>query len=250
MAGHSKWSNIKHRKSKQDAQKGKIFTKLAREIIIAAKEGGGDPEGNFKLRIAIEKAKSNNLPNENIARAIQKGVGGGDESNYETIVYEGYGPGGVAVMLDIMTDNRNRTAGDIRHIFSKNGGNMGETGCVSWMFDRKGYLALERDKYSGSDDDLLLIGLESGAEDIKTEDGLIEVFTSPDDFMDVKKALEEQGLEFDEAELSMIPQNTVLVEEPDQAKNLIKLIDAFEDHDDVQNVYANFNIPDKIMENL
>ena len=226
MAGHSKWSNIKHRKSKQDAQKAKIFTKLARELIVAAKEGGGDPEANFKLRIAIDKAKANNLPNENIARAIQKGVGGGDDSNYETIVYEGYGPGGVAVMLDIMTDNRNRTAGDIRHIFSKNGGNMGETGCVSWMFERKGYLSLERDKFSGNDDDLLLIGLESGAEDIKIEDGLIEVFTSPDDFMDVKKALEEQGLEFDEAELSMIPQNTVLVEDIDQ--KLIKLIDAFE----------------------
>lgn len=250
MAGHSKWANIKHRKSKQDAQKGKIFTKLAREIIVAAKEGGGDPEGNFKLRIAIEKAKANNLPNENIARAIQKGVGGDDDSNYETIVYEGYGPGGVAVMLDIMTDNRNRTAGDIRYIFSKNGGNMGETGCVSWMFDRKGYLSLERDKFSGDDDDLFLIGLECGAEDIKIEDDMVEIYTSPDDFMDVKKVLENQGLEFEEAELSMIPQNIVLIEDAEQAKKLVKLIDAFEEHDDVQNVYANFNIPDEIIENL
>jgi len=156
MAGHSKWANIKHRKSKQDAIKGKIFTKLAREIIVAAKQGGGDPDANFRLRIAIEKAKANNMPNENINRAIQKGIGGNEAENYEEIVYEGYGPGGVAITLKIMTDNRNRTAGEIRHLFSKNGGNMGETGCVSWMFDRKGYLAVDRESVDLTEDEILL----------------------------------------------------------------------------------------------
>jgi len=250
MSGHSKWSTIKHKKAKIDAQKGKIFTKLAREIIVAAKQGGGDPDGNFRLRIAVDKAKAANMPNDNINRAIQKGVGGGEGDNYEEIIYEGYGPAGVAVMLDIMTDNRNRTAGDIRHIFSKNGGNMGETGCVSWMFDRKGYLAIDRESLQMDEDELLLLGLEAGAEDIKIEDDGIEVFTAPDDFEDVKNNLEEQGIKFAEAEISMVPQNTIDVTDIEQVKKLMKLIDYLEEHDDVQNVYANYNIPDEIMEQI
>lgn len=247
MAGHSKWANIKHRKGKQDAQKGKIFTKLAREIIVAAREGGGDPAGNFRLRIAIQKAKEANMPNDNINRAIQKGVGGGEGENYEEVVYEGYGPGGVAITLNIMTNNRNRTAGEIRHLFSKYGGNMGETGCVSWMFDNKGYLMLKADDLTVSEDDLLIYSLESGAEDIKIEDGLVEIFTDPSDFEGVKAALEEHNINFEQAEITMIPQNTVEVTDIEQAKKLIRLMDAFEDHDDVQNVYANFNIDDDIL---
>ncbi|MDK2823837.1 MAG: hypothetical protein PWQ67_2356 [Clostridia bacterium] len=250
MAGHSKWANIKHRKSKQDAQKGKMFTKLAREIIVAAKQGGGDPNGNFRLRIAIEKAKSANMPNENINRAIQKGVGGGEGDNYEEVVYEGYGPGGVAITLNIMTDNRNRTAGDIRHLFSKYGGNMGETGCVSWMFNKKGYLTINKENLDINEDDLLLVGLEVGAEDIKVEDDIIEIITNPDDFEEVKTNLEQQGIQFAEAEISMIPQNTVEINDLEQAKKLMKLMDAFEEHDDVQNVYANYDIPDEIMDQL
>lgn len=250
MAGHSKWANIKHRKTKQDAQKGKIFTKLAREIIVAAREGGGDPAGNFRLRIAIEKAKEANLPNDNINRAIQKGIGGSDGDNYEEVVYEGYGPGGVAITLNIMTDNRNRTAGDIRYLFSKNGGNMGETGCVSWMFDKKGFLMFKAEDMEISDDELLLLGLEAGAEDIKIEDGIIEIITSPMEFEQVKDNLENQNIEFEQAEITMIPQNTVDITDIEQAKKLIKLMDAFEDHDDVQNVYANFNIDDELLEKL
>lgn len=247
MAGHSKWANIKHRKTKQDAQKGKIFTKMAREIIVAARHGGGDPAGNFRLRIAIEKAKEANLPNDNINRAIQKGIGGGDSENYEEVVYEGYGPGGVAITLNIMTDNRNRTAGDIRYLFSKHGGNMGETGCVSWMFDKKGYLMLKKEGLDLSDDEILLIGLESEAEDIKIEDDIIEIFTSIEDFEKVKSNLEKHKFHFEQAEIAMIPQNTVEITDLELAKKLIKLMDAFEEHDDVQNVYANFNIDDDIL---
>lgn len=250
MAGHSKWANIKHRKAKQDAQKGKVFTKLAREIIVAAKQGGADPDANFRLRIAVDKAKAANMPNDNINRAIQKGVGGGEADNYEEVVYEGYGPGGVAVTLNIMTDNRNRTAGEIRHLFSKNGGNMGETGCVSWMFDRKGYLTIDKENVNFNEDEMLLIGLEAGAEDIKIEDDIIEVYTAPEDFEKVKNNLEQRGIKFSDAEISMIPQNTVEVTDLEQAKKILRLMDALEEHDDVQNLYANFNISDKIIEQL
>ncbi|SMB95741.1 DNA-binding regulatory protein, YebC/PmpR family [Desulfonispora thiosulfatigenes DSM 11270] len=248
MAGHSKWANIKHRKTKQDAQKGKIFTKLAREIIVAAKQGGGDPDGNFRLRIAVDKAKINNMPNDNIKRAIQKGIGSNDGDNYEEVTYEGYGPGGVAITLDIMTDNRNRTAGDIRYLFSKNGGNMGETGCVSYMFDRKGYLLIESPEMS--EDELMLMALEAGAEDINYDAEAVEIYTDPDNFELVKGELEKGGIEFTQAEVTLVPQNTVEVTDQDQAKKLIKLIDAFEEHDDVQGVFSNADIPDEIMEQL
>ncbi|QNB45280.1 YebC/PmpR family DNA-binding transcriptional regulator [Thermanaerosceptrum fracticalcis] len=250
MSGHSKWANIKHRKGKQDALKGKLFTKLGRELIVAAKMGGANPEANFRLKIAIQKAKAANMPNDNINRAIQRGAGGQDSNNYEELVYEGYGPGGVAVMINVLTDNRNRTAGEIRHIFSKNGGNMGETGCVGWMFEKKGVLVLEPAKTNLSEDDLILLVVDKGAEDIKFEEEEVQIITAPEEFQAVKEALEKEGLSFTRAELAMIPQNTVEIKDLDQAKLLLRMMDYLEEHDDVQDVYANFDIPDDIMEQL
>lgn len=251
MAGHSKWANIKHRKGRQDAIKGKVFTKMGRELIIAAKTGGANPETNFRLKIAIQKAKAANMPNDNIQRAIQRGAGGQDSANFEELTYEGYGPGGVAVMLSILTDNRNRTAGEIRHIFSKNGGNMGETGCVGWMFKQRGVLTLKKEDVKISDDDLILLALEQGAEDIKTEEGeLIEIFTRPEDFQAVKEALEQEGLSFEEAQIAMTPQTTAEVKDLEQARLLLRMMDYLEEHDDVQDIYTNFDIPDEVMEQL
>lgn len=248
MAGHNKWSTIKHKKAKADAQKGKIFTKLAREIIVATKHGGGDPETNFRLRVAIDKARSNNMPNDNIKRAIQKGLGDADGDNYEEVIYEGYGPGGTAMMLDILTDNRNRTAGDIRHIFSKNGGNMGETGCVSWMFERKGYLTIESPELN--EDDLMLLVLEAGSEDMDYSDDFVEIYTSAENFEEVQAFLKKKGIEFKDSEVTMIPQNTVEVTNLEQAQKIMNLIDALENHDDVQNVYSNVDISDDIVNEL
>jgi YebC/PmpR family DNA-binding regulatory protein len=252
MAGHSKWANIKHKKGKADALKGKVFTKLGRELIVAVKMGGGpNPDANFRLKIAIQKAKAANMPNDNIQRAIQKAAGEQDANNYEELVYEGYGPGGVAIMISILTDNRNRTAGDIRHIFAKNGGNMGETGCVSWMFKQKGVLTIEKETLSLSEDDLLLLALDKGAEDVKTDDeDVIEIFTDPADFQSVKEGLEEEGIEFSSAEISMIPDTTVEVADPEQARLLVRLMDYLEEHDDVQNTYTNFDISEEILEQL
>ena len=251
MSGHSKWANIKHRKGRQDAIKGKIFTKMGRELIIAAKMGGPNPEANFRLKIAIQKAKAANMPNENIQRAIQRGAGGLDSANYEELTYEGYGPGGVAVMLSILTDNRNRTAGEIRHIFSKNGGNLGETGCVGWMFKQRGVLTLKKEELKISGDDLILLALDKGAEDIKSEDGeLIEIITMPEDFQAVKEALEQEGLSFEDAQIAMVPLTTVEVKDPEQARLLLRMMDYLEEHDDVQDVYTNFDIPDDIIEQV
>lgn len=251
MAGHSKWANIKRTKGKNDAARGKMFTKLAREIIVATKMGGPNPEGNFRLKTAIQNARAANMPNDNIQRAIQKGTGGPDSDNLEELVYEGYGPGGVAIMLSILTDNRNRTAGEIRHIFSKNEGNLGETGCVSWMFKQKGVLILEKEKLTMDEDDLLLLALDKGAEDIKSEDEeIIEIYTAPEDFQAVKEALEEEGLEFSQAEISMIPENTVVVNDLEQAKLLMRMMDYLDEHDDVQQSYTNFDIAEEIMEQL
>ena len=249
MAGHSKWSNIKHKKERSDAQKGKIFTKLGRELAVAVKQGGSDPSINSRLRDAIAKARSFNMPNDTISRSIKRAAGELDNVNYEEITYEGYGPGGVAVIVEAVTDNRNRTAGEMRYIFDRAGGSLGESGCVAWMFDRKGLLVVEKD-IPLTEDDLMMEALEAGAEDIETLDDVYEIYTDPASFSSVREALEAKGLKFVSAGIEMIPQNTVLVEDIDQAKKLIKLIDAFEDHDDVQNVYANFNIPDEIMENL
>ncbi|HHZ17192.1 MAG TPA: YebC/PmpR family DNA-binding transcriptional regulator [Peptococcaceae bacterium] len=252
MAGHSKWANIKHKKGKQDALKGQLFTKLGRELMVAVKMGGGsNPEANFRLKIAIQKAKAANMPNDNIQRAIQKAAGDQDANNYEELFYEGYGPGGVAIMLSVLTDNRNRTAGDIRHLFSKYGGNLGETGCVSWMFKERGVLVLEREKLSQSEDDIILLALDNGADDVKTDDPeVIEIYTEPADFQSVKEGLETDGLEFSSAEISMIPDTTVEVTDLEQAKQLMRLMDYLENHDDVQNTYSNFDIPDEIMEQL
>lgn len=249
MAGHSKWANIKHKKARVDAQKGKIFTKLAREIIVAAREGGGDPDANFALRLVMQKAREANMPNENIMRAVKRGTGELGGGNFESLFYEGYGPGGVALMLDINTDNRNRTAGDIRHLLSKHNGSLGESGCVSWMFKRKGYISLERTE--GLDvDALILLALEAGAEDILEEEDIIEVTSAPEDMETVKEALENAGLKVALSEIAMLPETEVKVLDTEAAEKLLKLVDALEEHDDVQNVYTNFDIPNDILEQM
>lgn len=240
MSGHSKWSTIKRKKAKVDAQRGKVFTRLSKEIIMAAKAGGGDPEGNMRLKTAIQKAKEANIPNENIQRAIMKGTGELGGGNFEEIVYEGYGPGGVAVMMEILTDNRNRTAGEIRHLFSRYGGNLGETGCVSWMFDKKGLIMV--DKASGAnEDDLLLAVLEAGAEDMKVEEDSFEIYTEPESLESVRENLAAQGCVIADAEITMLPQTSVNLA-GNEAEQMLKLMDSLEDHDDVQEVYANFDI--------
>jgi len=243
MSGHSKWSTIKRKKARVDAQKGKIFTRLAREIMVAARQGGGDPESNARLKAAIQRAKEANLPGENITRAIQKGTGELGGENYEEVVYEGYGPGGVAVLLEIMTDNRNRTAGEIRHIFARNGGSLGESGCVAWMFQKKGLIGVDKSAGGPEEDELMLAALEAGAEDFKDEGDLYEVTTSPADLPAVKEALEKTGAVLQYAEVTMVPQSTVRVEGKD-AEQVLKLMDMLEEHDDVQNVYANFELED------
>lgn len=246
MSGHSKWANIKHKKGKMDALRAKITTKIGREITVAARMGGGDPTGNMRLKLALQKAKENNIPKDNIQRAIQKGLGALDGSNYEELVYEGYGPAGVAVLVEIMTDNRNRTAADIRHLFSKNGGNMGEAGCVGWMFNKKGLLIV--DKTAAIDEEeLMMLVLEAGAEDMKTEDDAYEITTEPAMFEAVQQALENANIATSTAEITMIPDTTVALEGDDAVK-MMKLMDALEEHDDVQEVYANFDIPEDMME--
>ncbi len=238
MAGHSKWKNIQNRKNAQDAKRGKIFQKLAKEIYVAAKSGGGDPDTNPSLRLVIDKAKSANMPNDNIKRAVDKAAGNQDGENYEDIIYEGYGPGGAAVMVLCLTDNKNRTASNVRHAFTKNGGNLGESGCVSYMFDRKGYLVIERDGLDIEEDDLLLQAIEAGAEDMETNEEVFEIYTEPENFMDVKESLEGEGFEFASAEVTMVPQTEAELDEEQQEK-LEKLIDMLEDDDDVQDVYHN-----------
>ncbi len=244
MSGHSKWATTKHKKAATDAKRGKIFTKLAKEITVAAKLGGGDPSGNPRLRTAIAKAKAVSLPAENIKRAIQKGTGELPGVSYEEVMYEGYGPGGVAVIVDVMTDNRNRTVSEIRNIFSKAGGNMGEAGCVAWMFHKKGYLVINHAKVD--EDKLMTLALEAGAEDMQTEDENFVVTTPPNDFEKVKKALEDGGVVPDVAEITMIPQTYVKLDGK-EAQQMLRLVETLEDNDDVQNVYANFDIPDEII---
>ncbi len=247
VSGHNKWTNIKQKKGKEDAKRGRIFTKYSKEIIVAVKTGGSDPAMNMRLKTAVEKAKASNMPNDTIDRAIKKGAGELDGVNYEEFNYEGYGPGGVAVYLDIMTDNRNRTAGDIRHIFSKNGGSLGETGCVGWMFDKKGLITIPKDGMT--EDELMLYALEAGAEDVVDEVESFEVYTDFGDLQDVRKGLEDEGLHVATSELTMVPQNTVAIEGK-QVEQFLKLIDALEDHDDVQNVYSNADISDEEMERI
>jgi YebC/PmpR family DNA-binding regulatory protein len=238
MAGHSKWANIKHKKERSDAKRGKIFTKIGREIYVAVKQGGPDPEGNSKLRDVIAKAKAANMPNDNIARSIKKASGAASGENFEEMVYEGYGPSGVAVIVEAMTDNKNRTASDIRHIFDKYGGNLGTSGCVSYMFDRKGVIIIE--KKEGTDEDTVLMSaLEAGADDVITEDEFFEILTTVNDFSHVREELEKEEYEFMEAQLQMIPQTMVTLDEK-RASTMEKLIDMLEDNDDVQNIYHNW----------
>ncbi len=248
MSGHSKWSTIKRKKGAIDAKRGKVFTRLIKEITVAARSGGGDPDGNPRLRTAISSAKSENMPKDNIARAIKKGTGEIAGEVYEEILYEGYGPGGVAVLVDCMTDNRNRTVADIRHYFVKSNGNLGESGCVAWMFENKGLIVVDKEKVS--EEELMDLAIEAGADDVLEEETEFQVTTTPEDFDAVRESLEQSGIAFLDASLSMIPKNTVEVTEEKPAKALLKLLESLEDHDDVQNVHANFDIDDELMEQL
>jgi YebC/PmpR family DNA-binding regulatory protein len=240
MAGHSKWKNIQRRKNAQDAKRGKLFMKLAKEIYVAAKMGGGDPSSNSSLRLVIEKAKAANMPNENIERAIKKATGNQEHTNYEEIKYEGYGPGGVAVMVTCLTDNKNRTASNVRVAFSKNGGNLGETGCVSYLFDRKGLLVIAREELNIDEDEMLLQAIEAGADEMETTEDSFEIYTSPENFEEVKNALAAQGFTFASAEITMIPKTYTTLTGDDLTK-MLRLIDMLEDDDDVQEVYHNLD---------
>ncbi|MBW2028795.1 MAG: YebC/PmpR family DNA-binding transcriptional regulator [Deltaproteobacteria bacterium] len=245
MSGHSKWASIRHKKGAVDAKRGKIFSKLNKEITVAARLGGGDPTGNPRLRAAIQAAKAQNMPKENIERAIKKGTGELEGTAYEEVNYEGYGPGGVAMLIDCLTDNKKRTVADIKHLFDRHGGNLGEPGCVAWMFQKKGLILVEKDKVD--EESLLDLALEAGAEDVKEGKAEFEVITDPAVFDSVKKAFDENGVSFSLAEISMIPQNTVKVEGK-KATQMLNLLEALEDNDDVNHVYANFDIPDEVME--
>ena len=244
MSGHSKWANIKHKKGKADAERGKIFTKIGREIAIAVRDGGGDPATNGKLRDVIAKAKANNMPNDNIQRSIKKASGELSNVTYEQITYEGYAPGGVAVIVDTITDNRNRTVSDVRHCFAKNGGNLGNSGSVAFMFDEKGVLVVER-KPGMDEDEMMMLALDAGAEDMKADEDAFEIYTSPADFSAVREALEQQGLTFLSAEVDKIPQNTVAIDDPEVLKSIQKLLEMLDDNDDVQNVFHNAELPEE-----
>lgn len=248
MAGHSKWAGIKHKKAAVDAKRGKIFTKLIREITVAARMGGGDPEANPRLRTAIANAKAANMPNENIDRAVKKGTGALPGESYEAVVYEGYGPGGVAVMIEALTDNKNRTVAEIRSVFTKVGGQLGENGCVAWMFQKKGYILAAKE--AGGEEELMEAALEAGAEDFVASDDSYEVTTSPDFFEQTRSALEARGVPLAAAEVTMIPSVTVAVSSEGEAAKLLKMMNALEDLDDVQKVYANFDIPDQVMKKV
>ena len=244
MSGHSKWHNIQAKKGKADAQRGAVFTKIGREIAIAVREGGANPESNGKLRDIIAKAKANNMPNDNIQRSIKKASGELSNVVYEEITYEGYAPGGVAVIVDTISDNRNRTASDVRHCFAKYGGNLGTTGSVGFMFDERGVLVVEREP--GSDEDeMMMIALDAGAEDVKVDDDVFEILTAPNDFSTVRENLEKQGYTFLSAEVQKIPQNTVSVTDPDTVLKIQKMLELLEENDDVQNVFHNADLPDE-----
>ena len=244
MSGHSKWHNIQAKKGKADAHRGAVFTKIGREIAIAVREGGANPESNGKLRDIIAKAKANNMPNDNIQRSIKKASGELSNVVYEEITYEGYAPGGVAVIVDTISDNRNRTASDVRHCFAKYGGNLGTTGSVGFMFDERGVLVVEREP--GTDEDeMMMTALDAGAEDVKVEEEVYEILTAPNDFSTVRENLEKQGFTFLSAEVQKIPQNTVEVTDPDTILKIQKMLDLLEENDDVQNVFHNADLPDE-----
>jgi YebC/PmpR family DNA-binding regulatory protein len=239
MSGHSKWATIKRKKAKTDAQRGKVFTRIIKEIIVAARHGGGDETSNSRLRTAVAAAKTANMPVANIERAIKKGTGELEGASYEEVTYEGYGPGGAAILMEVVTDNKNRTVADIRHHLSKHGGNLGESGCVAWMFEKKGVIQINAEGVE--EDDLMMLVLDSGAEDMKLEEGVFEIVTDPDNFETVSEAIKENGITWESAEITMVPKNTVKVE-GSQAERLLKLMDILEDHDDIQKVYSNFDI--------
>ena len=247
MSGHSKWSSIKHKKGAADAKRGQLFTKLTRALIVAAKDGGPDPASNLALQNAIEKARAASMPKDNIERAIARGSGtGADAAAYEQISYEGYGPGGVAVYVDVLTDNRNRTAGDVRHIFARHDGNLAESGAVAWLFERKGIVLVDRD--STDEDELTLAAADAGAEDVADEGSSFEVTCAPEDLQAVREGLEAAGIAVTDAEVTMLPKTTVAVEDETVARKVLKLIDGLEENDDVQDVYANFDIPERVLE--
>ena len=247
MAGHSKWANIKHRKAAVDAKRGKAFTKLIRELTVAAKEGGGDPDANPRLRTAINAAKGSNMPNDTIDRAIKRGTGDIEGVVYEEVYYEGYGPGGSAVYVQALTDNKNRTVAEVRRLFTKSGGNLGESGCVSWIFDMKGRISFKGE--SATEEQLFETAIDAGAEDVFTEDSDLVVVTETEDFEQVKTALKDAGLEYENAEVTMIPKNNVKIDGKD-AEHMIRLMESLEESDDVQNVYANFDISEELLEAL
>ncbi len=247
MSGHSKWSSIKHKKGAADAKRGKLFSKLSRAIIVAAKEGGGDPTNNLALQNAVEKARSYSMPKDNIDRAIAKGSGAdADASSFETVVYEGYGPEGVAVIVEALTDNRNRTASDVRHAFSKHGGSLGATGAVAWQFERRGVVVVPADGVD--EDELFLAAAEAGAEDVDLDGSVFQVTSHPESLAAVREAIGAEGFTIDSAELMMVPKTTVAIDDESKAKQVMRLIDTLEDNDDVQEVYANFDIPEQVLE--
>jgi len=248
MSGHSKWSTIKRKKGAVDAKRGKIFGKLTKEIAVAARLGGGDPEGNPRLRAAMLAARAENMPKDNILKALRKGTGEGGGASLEEVILEGYGPAGVALMVESLTDNKNRTISDVRHLLSKYGGNLGEPGCVAWMFDKKGVIVLDREGVK--EDELLEAALDCGADDLQSDESQFEVLTDPTRFMEVKEALEARGFKPILAQLQLHPKSTVRIDEEKPAQQVLKLVEMLEDHDDVNNVFANFDIPDRLLEAL
>ena len=248
MSGHSKWHSIRHKKGATDAKRGKIFSRLNKELMVAARMGGGDPSANPRLRQAIAAAKSENMPKDNIERAIKKGTGELEGVNYEEYMYEGYAPGGVALLIEVMTDNKNRAAADIRYVFNKRGGSLGEAGCVAWMFEKKGLIIFDQNQVA--EDEVLEVALEAGADDVITTEDQYEVHTELAAFESVKQAFDDQELRYTMAEITMMPQNTVNIDDESVAAQVLKLMEAIEDADDVQKVYANFDIPDKILQRI
>jgi YebC/PmpR family DNA-binding regulatory protein len=249
VSGHSKWSSIKHKKGAADAKRGKLFSKLTRAIIVAAKDGGPDPAGNLALQNAIEKARAASMPKDNIDRAIAKGSGtDSDSAAYETVVYEGYGPAGVAVIVETLTDNRNRTAGEVRHIFAKNDGNLGTSGAVAWLFERRGLVLVPAD--GADEDELTLAAAEGGADDVSLDGSSFQVLSAAEELATVRETVEAAGFEIESAELTMLPKTTVAVEDENEAKKILRLIDQLEENDDVQEVYANFDIPERVLESV
>ena len=244
MAGHSKWAQIKRKKAVTDARRGQLWSKLLKEVSVAARMGGEDPNGNARLRTAIQDARAANVPNDNIDRAIKRGSGQLDGVTYEEVTYEGYGAGGVAVLIEAMTDNRNRTVSDVRHLFSKHGGNLGENGCVNWMFDKRGYFAIGRSALT--EEAFMELALEVGAEDISIEEEVFEIYSRPEDYAAIREALDERGVELEASQLAMLPQSTIKLE-ADDAGNVLRLVEALEDHEDVQHVWSNFDVDEQVL---